>query len=204
MKEIKLKYDDIYVRQENERDYESIGNINYVAFARQSEKELVDKIRNSDSYADNLSFVAEINVNLASAILFKKSNNQFELVSDTDRKQIGHIMYSEISLQDDEELHNEGILALAPMSVVQSFQNMKVGTKLIDESIKYIKSRGYKMIIVLGHKDYYSKFGFEKASKHGIYSPFEGTEESFMVLKLTKEADNIKGLVVYPDIFYMI
>ena len=202
---VKLQQEDIDVRKVNSNDIDAIDNINMIAFNGSSEKELVRKLRVGKTYVKDLSLVADIDVNLASAILFKKSSNQFELVSDSMRKQIGYIMLTEVSIQNDEgKLYNEGILALAPVSVVPAFQKMGVGKKMIETSIKKAKQLGYSLIIVLGHKEYYSKFGFETSKKYDITSPFNVPDENFMILKLNDFSNEIRGLVVYPDEFYIV
>ncbi|MGB4842014.1 MAG: hypothetical protein WBO99_03735 [Leptotrichiaceae bacterium] len=75
---IRLQENDIYVREENSNDVEAIDNINTLAFNRAAEKELIRKLRDGQTYVKELSLIADIDVNLASAILFKKSSNQFE------------------------------------------------------------------------------------------------------------------------------
>ena len=202
---IRLQENDIYVREENSNDVEAIDNINTLAFNRAAEKELIRKLRDGQTYVKELSLIADIDVNLASAILFKKSSNQFELVSDAKRKQIGHVMFTKIAIQSDNgKLYNEGILALAPMAVVPGFQKMGVGKKMLEAAIEKAKKLNYKAIVVLGHKEYYSKFGFEVSTKYNIRSPFNVPEENFMVLKLDNIADEITGLAVYPDVFYVV
>ena len=64
------------------------------------------------------------------------------------------------------------------------------------------KELGFNSIIVLGHKDYYPKFGFERASKWNIKCPFEVPDEAFMAIALNKKAFEGKaGTVKYPDEF---
>ena len=81
---------------------------------------------------------------------------------------------------------------------------MGVGKKMLEVAIEKTKKLNYKAIVVLGHKEYYSKFGFEVSTKYSIKSPFDVPEENFMVLKLDNTADEITGLAVYPDVFYVV
>ncbi|GGI44969.1 hypothetical protein GCM10008018_09750 [Paenibacillus marchantiophytorum] len=57
--------------------------------------------------------------------------------------------------------------------------------------------------LVLGHPDYYPKFGFDKASKWGIKAPFEVADEVFMALELRENSlDHVSGVVEYPSVFF--
>ena len=73
---MRLQENDIYVREENKNDVDAVDNINILAFNRTAEKELVRKLRDGETYVKEISLIADIDVNLASAILFKKSSNQ--------------------------------------------------------------------------------------------------------------------------------
>lgn len=64
------------------------------------------------------------------------------------------------------------------------------------------KKLGFDSIIVLGHKEYHPKFGFQRASKCGIKCPFEVPDEVFMAIELTEKAlEGKAGAVEYPDEF---
>ncbi len=55
---------------------------------------------------------------------------------------------------------------------------------------------------MLGHPEYYPKFGFKKASKWNIKAPFEVPEEVFMVMELRENAlEGVEGVVQYSSAF---
>jgi predicted N-acetyltransferase YhbS len=55
---------------------------------------------------------------------------------------------------------------------------------------------------VLGHPEYYSKFGFVPARKWGISAPFEVSDDAFMGIELQADALlNASGVVEYPEEF---
>ena len=57
----------------------------------------------------------------------------------------------------------------------------------------------YTSIIVLGHSDYYPRFGFVPASTFGIKPPFEVPDTAFMALELLPNSLKGKeGTVKYP------
>lgn len=72
----------------------------------------------------------------------------------------------------------------------------------MNEAIEKSKKLGYKSIVVLGHENYYPKFGFKKASNYGIKAPFDVPDEAYMVLELTSNALNeVNGVVEYSKAF---
>lgn len=164
----------ITVREENKSDLIAIKNVNDKAFGQPQEGNVIDKIRASDSRV--LSMVAEIDKNV-----------------------VGHIFYSTAEIAYD----NEKIvgMGLAPLAVLPEYQRQGIGKRLINESISILRKRSVPFIIVLGHKDYYPKFGFEIASKYGIKCQWENVpDEAFMILILDKEKMlNIHGVARYRD-----
>lgn len=94
-------------------------------------------------------------------------------------------------------------LALAPLAVLPEFQNNGIGRILLTEAHKKAVSLGFESIVVLGHKNYYTKFGYCKAINFGIKFPFDVPTEFCMIIELTPHALNgISGTVHYPDIFF--
>ncbi len=109
---------------------------------------------------------------------------------------VGYILFTKI------KVGNETLLALAPLAVLPRFQKKGIGKSLIEKGHKIAKELGYKGIIVLGHADYYKKFGYESASKWGIKCPIEVPDENFMAIELYPEAlSNVSGTVEYPKEF---
>lgn len=171
----------IYIRSETILDYDSIRNVNIQAFKQENEAKLVDAIRNSIYFIPELSLVAET----------KKG----EIV--------GHILFSEIFIENDQqEWHTIG---LAPMAVLPSHQNEGIGSLLVEEGIKRCKELGHTHIAVLGHPNFYPKFGFKKSKIFNIEAPFPVPEEVFMVMELEQDAlSGINGKVKYPPAFQLV
>ena len=164
------------IRQENTDDYKTVFVLNELAFDQKDESELIERIRKGNSFIPELSLVAEI-----------------------DKEIVGYILFSKIKIKNGINFES---LALAPMAVLPKFQKKGIGGSLIIEGLKKAKELGYKSVIVLGHKEYYPKFGFKKASKWGIVCPFEVPDEYFMAIELTAETLSEKtGTVVYPQEF---
>ena len=164
------------IRSEKFEDEEEIYQINQLAFKRHDESKLIDNIRATDAFIPELSLIAE-------------KNNII----------VGHILFSHIHIISRKEWPS---LALAPMAVLPAYQKKGIGSALIQEGLKRARAMGYPSVIVLGHKEYYPKFGFEKASKWGIKCPFEVPDESFMAKELfTAALDGKRGVVKYSEVF---
>lgn len=174
---------DIIIRPELNTEYNKTEEIIKKAFLNEeySDKKehlLVNRIRKTNAFIPELSLVAL---------------NQSEDV-------IGHILLSKIEIVDGS--NEADSLALAPVSVTPEYQKKGIGSQLIHAALKYAKDLGYRSVIVLGHKDYYPKFGFKPASLWYIQAPFEVPDEVFMALELTPNSlEKVQGVVHYSKAF---
>ena len=81
-------------------------------------------------------------------------------------------------------------------------QNKGIGSLLVKAGIQQCISEGYDVIVVLGHPNYYPKFGFVPSVNYGIKSEYEVPEDVFMVLELKENALKGKqGTVKYHEAF---
>ena len=167
----------IYFRHETFNDYIAIKNVNDLAFGQANEGLLIDKLRLNPDFINKLSIIAEYK-----------------------NKLVGHILFFPIKIQDDSKKHVS--LALAPISVLPDFQNKGIGGQLITKGLEIAKELGFKSVIVLGHKDYYPRFGFLPANRWRIKAPFDVPDEVFMAIELVTDGlKDISGLVEYPKEF---
>ena len=120
------------------------------------------------------------------------------LVATLNGRVVGHIMFSPITVG---ELTGA---ALAPMAVLPEYQRQGVGSKLIEAGTQKLTDAGCPFIIVLGHADYYPRFGFKPARTLGIKCEWEVPDEAFMVLVLDREKmQGVSGLAKYRQEFSM-
>jgi len=120
-------------------------------------------------------------------------------VADINNRIVGHILFSKIKIIGNSIFET---LALAPMAVLPEFQKRGIGSNLINRGMEKAKELGFDSVIVLGHKDYYPKFGFKRASKWNIKCCFEVPDEAFMAVELIDGALKGKeGTIKYPDEF---
>ncbi|MBN8208733.1 N-acetyltransferase [Bacillus sp. NTK071] len=167
----------IEIREENAADHGAILKILREAFNGEDEVQLVNRIKDSESFIPELSLVA----------LHNRS------------EPVGYILFTKIEILT--EKGRIPSLALAPVAVVPELQNEGVGNLLIKDGMMRATSLGYRHVVVLGHKDYYPKFGFVPASEKNITGPFNAGD-SFMVRELKKDSlKEVNGEVVYPSAF---
>lgn len=160
------------VRSEQPGDEEKIRSVHLAAFETDAEANLVDALRNTG--IETISFVAEENSEL-----------------------IGHIFFSPVTIDG-----NIKIMGLAPMAVLPPWQRKGVGTKLVIAGLKACENAGYGAVVVLGHPDYYPRFGFVPSSKFGIKTEYDCPPEAFLVKELYKGALNgITGIIKYHKVF---
>lgn len=167
------------IRQETLHDFKKVFEINCSAFRQVNEAKLVDTLRkNPTVFVPELSIVALENDEI-----------------------VGHILFTKINIKDGKGNFYQS-LGLAPIAVMPEQQKKGIGTKLIEHGLEKAKKIGFKSVIVLGHENYYPKFGFKPADKWRITAPFNVPANMFMAIELEKDSlKNISGTVVYPKEF---
>jgi putative acetyltransferase len=92
-------------------------------------------------------------------------------------------------------------LALAPCAVLPSFQRTGAGSAAIRAVLDAARALGENLVLVLGHADYYPRFGFVPASRFGIRAPFEVPDEAMMAMALDETRPVPTGTIQYPAAF---
>ena len=164
----------VIIRPERPEDSFQIRHVNELAFGRPAEADLVDKLRRA--CGDALSLVAE-----------------------DDGAIVGHILFTPVVVEGQPALG----MGLAPMAVRPGHQRQGIGSQLVRRGLDSLRERGCPFVVVVGHPEYYPRFGFEPASKHGLVSQWEGmTDAVFMVLVLDLHAmAGASGVARYRDEF---
>jgi predicted N-acetyltransferase YhbS len=110
---------------------------------------------------------------------------------------VGHLLFYPISIKAAKNTFPT--ISLAPMAVHPNYQNKGIGTKLVIDGLLRCKDLNFDSVIVLGHPEYYPRFGFKPASQWNLYSDFEAPDEAFLALELKENTlANKSGKVVYP------
>ncbi|MBI1814801.1 MAG: N-acetyltransferase [Deltaproteobacteria bacterium] len=163
------------IRAETIADYAAIHEINALAFGRDDEARLVEAIRASAEFIPELSLVAVDGTTV-----------------------VGHVLFSRIALQTSEGALPA--LALAPMAVRPKFQNRGVGCELVRHGLDDCRRLGHRIVVVVGHPNYYPRFGFTSARALGLEAPYR--DAAFMALELMPGVlRGVRGTVEYPAAF---
>lgn len=166
----------IIIKQEEEKDREAVFALNHVAFGQEDEALLVDRLRESPEFVPELSLVAWLEGRL-----------------------VGHILFTKIGIGSKSF---SGVLALAPMAVLPEHQQQGIGSELVKAGLAGARELHYEAVVVLGHPEYYPRFGFRPASSWGILCPFEVPDEAYLALELKPGALGQKeGVVAYSSAF---
>lgn len=165
----------IVVRKESPQDYGAVRRVNELAFEQPDEANLVDALRGG-------------------------AQPQLSLVAVADGQVIGHIFFSPVVIKSgNSELT---AVALAPMGVLPEYQRRGIGSELVNQGLIECRQLGIAAMVVIGHPDYYPRFGFSPARAQGLQCEYEVPDEAFMVLELTPGALRGRGgLVVFPPEF---
>jgi len=164
------------IRLEKPGDKTAIRYVDEEAFGQKVEAEIVDKLRNRNVVT--LSLVA----------------TQVEQI-------VGHILFSPVTVET--ELSSFEAIALGPMAVLPSYQRKGIGSQLIRTGLKECHRLGHEILVVLGHPDYYPRFGFVPAKPKGITCEFEVPDEAWMILELREGAlAGRRGVVKFQPEFY--
>ena len=114
------------------------------------------------------------------------------LVATLETRVVGHIIYSPLGVG-----HVTGA-GLGPMAVLPEYQRQGIGGKLIEAGNGQLKETGCPFIVVVGHAEYYPRFGFRRASAHGITCEWEVPDDVFMLLVLDEaQMHGVSGLAKY-------
>lgn len=109
---------------------------------------------------------------------------------------VGHILFSPAFLGDV-----EGV-GLAPMAVIPARQRDGIGSELVRAGLAKLEERGCPFVIVVGHADYYPRFGFEPASARRVWCEWDVPDDVFMLLVLDKTTmSGVSGLARYRPEF---
>jgi putative acetyltransferase len=123
---------------------------------------------------------------------------RLSLVAEVDGHVVGHILFSPVVSAGAEGL------GLGPMAVTPEHQRRGIGAALIEAALTRLRAAGCPFVVVLGHHDYYGRFGFLPASRHGLRCEWDVPDESFMVHVLDSAGTAAAaGLIRYRPEFLM-
>ena len=175
----------MFVRQELPTDATAVRELHRLAFAKPAtdetpardgtkEADLVDELRAEGDLVAPLCLVAE-----------------------QDGVVVGHVAVSRAKLDDEPA----ALVAIGPIGVRPDLQNAGVGSAMMHATIAAADALGERGIILLGHPNYYPRFGFGPAVDHGITPPQDWGPAYFMLRRLGAWGDGLRGAFRYAPAF---
>ena len=173
------------IRLENENDYCDVEKMVRNAFWNvyrpgAYEHYIVHKLRNHPTFIKDLAYVIDEGGEIA-----------------------GHINYSNGKIICGNDMEDAPVLG--PVAIDEKYQNQGYGTKLIEFTLKIAKDKGIPYVFVVGDENYYSRFGFESASKYNYYLEETSTsdENPFFMIKIFDKSkiSRERGIFRNPDVF---
>ena len=171
---------EITIRAERPEDAASIAKTvvhayEAVPYSDHREHLMVERLRDSDAYVPELSLLAEV-----------------------ENAVVGHILLTKATIGDGDP--PAVTLALAPLSVVPTFQRMGVGSRLVRAAHARAEGLGFGSILLVGIAGYYPRFGYQPLDRYPIRLPFEAPAENCLILPLHPETlEGVSGTVRYAD-----
>jgi putative acetyltransferase len=160
-------------RAETPADIPSIHDLNRAAFPTSAEAELVDALRQDPAWIDGLSMVT----------------------TTADGTVVGHALLTRCHIDE------VPALCLAPCAVLPAHQRTGAGSAAIRAVLRAAREQREAFVVVLGHAQYYPRFGFERASAHGIRLSIEVPDDALMALCLDPDRALPAGTVHYAGPF---
>ncbi|MEU9852740.1 bifunctional class I SAM-dependent methyltransferase/N-acetyltransferase [Streptomyces sp. NPDC047974] len=161
-------------RPERESDHAAVREVTAAAFGSPAEAELVDALRaDPDAWLPGLSVVAEA----------------------PDGSVAAHALITRCRVD------GAPAAALAPVSVAPEHQRTGAGQAVTRAVLDAARLAGERLVLVLGHPEYYPRFGFARASEYGIKPGFDVPDEAMMALVLDGSGPVPPGTIAYPAAF---
>ena len=147
------------IRAEEQGDWAAVHAVNAAAFETSGEARLVARLR-------------------------EEAQPVVSLVADENDEVVGHVMFSPVLLSGHARLK---VMGLGPMAVLPKLQRKGIGSALVRAGLDQCKQLGFGAVVLVGHSEFYSRFGFRPASHFHLTCEFDVPEEAFMAVELEPE-----------------
>jgi putative acetyltransferase len=125
--------------------------------------------------------------------LEKDGDALLQLVAEVDDRIVGHILFYPLGV-----MGKLSAIGLGPMSVEPWMQREGIGKQLVTAGLAGIRQAGGAIVFVLGHADYYPKFGFSVEATKDFETPLKGPH--FMANRL-RFGPPMSGRLIFPAAF---
>ncbi|HVF28142.1 MAG TPA: N-acetyltransferase, partial [Pyrinomonadaceae bacterium] len=129
------------VRVESPEDISAIRRVNEQAFGSPQEAALVDALR-------------------------EVARPFVSIVAVEDDQVVGHISFRPVTIDGAGSVRRA--MGLAPMAVLPEHQRRGIGSLLARAGLEECQQLGCDVVVVLGHPEYYPRFGFRPAGERGL------------------------------------
>lgn len=162
-------------RAERPDDAAALRDLLAAAFPTPEEADLVEALRaDGEAWIEGLSWIAH---------------------ADGDPRPVAQVLLTRA------HVGGEPVLALAPCATLPAQQRRGAGSAAIRAALAAAREQGENLVVVLGHGEYYPRFGFTPASGFGVTAPFDVPDEAFLALALDPERPTPRGQIAYPPAF---
>lgn len=166
----------LQLRAEEPRDHAAIDALLRAAFGGPLEAELVAELRRD---RESLSLVATVDGGAA-------------------RDVVGLVAASRATARSGAQ----GIVGLAPLAVAERWRRRGIGARLMEEMVAQLRRRDERLIVLIGSVDYYQRFGFVAAGRHGLTCRWPELAPHFQLLELAPgSAAQAAGAIDYHPAF---
>ncbi len=162
----------VLIKREQPGDADAIHTVHLGAFDTALEADLVRALRADPGWLPELSLVAEAGGRL-----------------------VGHVVCTRAHIA------GRPALGLGPLGVLPGHQRSGVGSALMHAVLGAADALGEPVVVLLGHKDYYPRFGFTPAAALGITPPVSEWGEHFQARPLTAYTPALRGEFAYATPF---
>ena len=163
------------IRYEAPEDAGGIRHVNEQAFAQKNEADIIDALRRSNAL-------------------------KLSLVAIEHDEIVGHIAFSPVTVESENSSFQA--MGLGPMAVLPNHQNSGIGSQLVEKGLNECEKVGHGIVFVLGHPEFYGRFGFSPSKPYGLRSEYDVPDDVFMVKEIRKGAlSGRKGIVKYRPEF---
>jgi putative acetyltransferase len=151
-----MNNDPLSIRAERPADVAVVFALNAAAFTTQAEAKLVDALR-------------------------AQCHDAISLVAEQGGDMVGHILFSPMRVETDPEC---SVMGLAPMAVLPARQHQGIGSALVRAGFDACRQAGVGAVVVLGHPEFYPRFGFKPASVFHLACDYDVPDEVFLAIEL--------------------
>jgi putative acetyltransferase len=165
----------VQIRKKRSKDILAIHRVNEQAFGGDTEADLMDRLRATGSLI-------------------------LSLVAIESQEMVGYIAFSPV--RTDSTAGTQAAVGAGSLGVLPAYQRRDIVSELVRAGLADLRKAGHGLVVVLGHPDFYPRFGFVSAENHGIRWEHDAPSEAFRVKALiTGALQGVRGVAQFRPEF---